>query len=355
MEPAGARPHVLTVGDSASVTELPPLHRPPVPSGRRALVSICITTFNQSGYIDGALRSALGQTYDPLEIVVVDDASTDDTVQRVRSYGDPRVRLFVNERNVGQSANRNRALAFVRGDLIKFLDADDFLQPDCVTKMARLAVGDPAIGLIFSRRRIALDGPPQAGQAWVDRFGDLHTRFQAIQPINDGRALLEEWLSAGLGDNWIGEPSAVMVRRAHLEVSGGFAHHVRLAVDADLWARLLPRARVGFLDEELVTYRWSEESETSAAAKSRRNWLDHLWTLEALHLDPELRRAYPQIDGLLGTERRQAHRSVMRLGYIDSDRRVPLPPYLPYVRFRMLSAAGRHPELFPRLSRAAEA
>ncbi len=311
-----------------------------------------MTTFNQGSYIDDALRSALGQTYEPIEVVVVDDASTDDTVARVRSYADPRIRLHLNERNLGQSANRNRALALARGDLIKFLDSDDRLEHDCVTKMAALAADDAAIGLVFSRRRIAVDGPRQAGQAWADRFADLHRRFRAIQAINDGRALLAEWLSAGLGDNWIGEPSAVMVSRTHLELSGGFAHYVRLRVDADLWARILPRALVGFVDEELASYRWSEESESTAATKNRRNWIDGLWTLEALALDPELRQAYPQIVELLRAERRQAYRSAMRLGYVKDGQRVPLAPYLRYARFRMLSAVGRPPELFPRLPQA---
>ncbi len=287
--------------------------------------------------------------------MVVDDASTDDTVERIRSYGDPRIRLYVNERNIGQSANRNRALAFARGELIKFLDSDDRLEPDCLAKMARLMVDDPAIGLVFSRRRITVDGSREAARAWLDRFGELHTRFNALGTVNDGGAMLAEWLSGGLQENWIGEPSAVMVRRAQLEVTGGFARHVQLAVDVDLWARVLPRTMVGFVDEQLVTYRWGDESESAAVASSRRNWMDRLWTLEALARDHGLRRAFPQIDDLLRAERRQAHRTAMRAGCVKGGQQMPFLPYLSYARFRMLAAAGRAPELFPTLPRAIDA
>jgi glycosyltransferase involved in cell wall biosynthesis len=92
------------------VTTVPRVYHAPLPAGRPPLVSICIPTFNRGRYIDATLRSALRQTYEPLELVIVDDASTDDTVPRVRSYADSGIRLYVNKRTLGQSANRNRAL-----------------------------------------------------------------------------------------------------------------------------------------------------------------------------------------------------------------------------------------------------
>ena len=316
----------------------------------RALVSICIPVFNRARYIDETLRSALGQTYEPLELVVVDDGSRDDTVARVRSHADPRLRLYVNEHNLGMTGNGNRALALARGQLIKFLDSDDVLAPDCVTKMARFFMDDPAVGLVFSRRRIAVDPAAQEAQAWLTHFSELHTHFQAIGSINDGRALLSELLAAGLPGNWIGEPSAVMVRRAHLDVSGGFAHHVQHCADLDLWVRILPHSLVGFIDEQLVTYRWGHESESTKLAQ-RRNWIDRLWLLEALALDTDVRRAYPQVDDLRRVERKQTYRTALRCGRVKDDGRFPVAPYLRYARFRILAALGREPELFATLPR----
>jgi glycosyltransferase involved in cell wall biosynthesis len=308
-----------------------------------------MTACNQGAYVDAALRSALEQTYEPLEIVVVDDGSTDDTVARVRAHDDKRIRLYSNPHRLGQSANRNRALALGRGELIKFLDGDDLLGPDCVAKMTQLMLDDPAVGLVFSRWGIAIGASSEVSESWTARYGEVHRHFEALGTLNDGRALLAEWLAGGLGANWIGPPSAVMVRRGHVELSGGFGYYVRQTVDADLWARVFPRALVGFVDEPLATYRWLDGSERDTYSRTGRAWLDLLWTLETIARDRELGDAYPEIDALLRKERRQAHRTAMRLGHVRHGQRVPLRPYTGYVAFRLMGLVGRRPETFPKL------
>lgn len=350
---------VSAADGESTITGLPHLHRAPPLSSDCTLVSICITAFNRERYIDDAVESALRQTYQPLEIVVVDDASTDSTVERVRSYDDPRIRLFVNKTNLGQSANRNLALALARGELIKFLDSDDMLDPGCVSRMARPFVEDPTVGLVFARRRVAFEigldkVPAHLKQTWLGLTRQAHTGFSALGPLNDGRTLLAEML-AGDGPivNWIGQPSAVMVRRAHLGVSGGFAYNVRMRIELDLWVRLFAHARVGFIDEQLLTYRWGHEAENISIARLGHDWIEQLWILEALACDHEVRRAYPQIDKKLEKERRQAFRTALRLGYpaCEGARRLPIRPYFRYARFRTLSKAGRPPALFAVLPR----
>jgi len=319
---------------------LPRLHRAPLLTSRTPLVSVCIPTFNRSGFIEAAINSALEQTYEPLEVIVVDDASTDDTVERARSYVDSRVRLYVNAQRLGQGGNRNRALALAQGELVKFLDSDDLLEPHCVATMADLFVQSSAVGLVFSRRRIVLEELDAASQTWLADYGDLHMNFAALDRLNDGRALFAQWLAAGLHDNWIGEPSAVMVRQSHLEVTGGFGFHVYQTIDSDLWARLLPHALVGFVDEPLATYRYGEASEHAANRRMQRDWLDRLWTLEGLAADAEVRHAYPEVEVLLGKERRQAWRTTARLGHLRGEQNVPVRPYLRYLWFRMHGIAG---------------
>ena len=347
-------------GDGSIIAGLPHLHRAPPLAGVRPLVSICIPVFNREQYIDDAIEAALGQTYEPLEIVVVDDASTDGTVERVRSYNQPRIRLFVNGHNLGQNANRNLAVALARGELIKFLDSDDMLDPDCVARMARLFMEDPAVGLVFARKRVAFEVafdevPPHLQQTWLGLTRDAHEGFSELRELNDGRTLLGDML-AGDGPivNWIGQPSAVMVRRDHLAVSGVFAYNVRMRVELDLWVRLLAHARVGFVDEELVTYRWGHGAENISLARLGGDWIEQLWILEALACDREVRRAYPQIDAKLYRERRQAYRTALRFGFPAAEgvKRVPVQPYLRYARFRALSRLGRPPALFAVLPRS---
>lgn len=114
----------------------------PVFSGRLSehpLVSLVVPVFNHADYLAQCLQSALDQTYDALEVVVVDDASTDPRVGEIlaRFRSDPRLVLLSNPQNMGISRSQNRALKASRGEIIAFLDCDDFLAPDAVETCLR--------------------------------------------------------------------------------------------------------------------------------------------------------------------------------------------------------------------------
>ena len=93
-------------------------------------VSVVIPTYNSSAYIMHALESALNQTYDNLEVIVADDASTDDTCAIVRKLEDPRVKLIERTENEGGAAARNTAIRAATGRYIAFLDSDDYWMPN---------------------------------------------------------------------------------------------------------------------------------------------------------------------------------------------------------------------------------
>src|SRR5262245_20836545 len=101
-------------------------------------VSICIPTFNGAAWIGESVRSALEQRHDSFEVLVVDDHSTDATVEIARAVGDGRLRIHVNERRLGMVENWNECIRQARGDLIKFLFQDDMLRPDCLARMVAL-------------------------------------------------------------------------------------------------------------------------------------------------------------------------------------------------------------------------
>ena len=93
-------------------------------------VSVIIPSYNSSSYIMDAVESALAQTYDNLEVIVADDASTDDTREVVKKVNDPRVKLIVRKENGGAAAARNSAIFVATGRYIAFLDSDDCWMPD---------------------------------------------------------------------------------------------------------------------------------------------------------------------------------------------------------------------------------
>jgi hypothetical protein len=118
---------------------------------RQPAVSVLMTAFNRERYIAPAIESVLAQTFEDFELLVVDDASRDGTVDIARTYeADPRVRVVVNERNLGDYPNRNRAAGLARGEFIKYHDSDDVMYPHCVASMVPPLRAEPSAGLALS-------------------------------------------------------------------------------------------------------------------------------------------------------------------------------------------------------------
>ncbi len=118
------------------------------PATLAPLVSVIIPTYNYGRYLGKALESCRSQTYKGLEIIVVDDGSTDDTRGVVERFGPGVVYIF--QANQGVSRARNRGLDVARGELLTFLDADDYLLPDSIADRVEVLQRRPDIGIVFS-------------------------------------------------------------------------------------------------------------------------------------------------------------------------------------------------------------
>src|SRR6186713_1635409 len=95
------------------------------------LVSVLMTSYNREKYISDAIESVLASTYVNFEVIVVDDCSKDRTVELARSYAerDSRIKIYENEKNLGDYPNRNRAATYAKGKYLKYIDADDYIYP----------------------------------------------------------------------------------------------------------------------------------------------------------------------------------------------------------------------------------
>jgi GT2 family glycosyltransferase len=116
------------------------------------LISVIVTTFDRAGFVETAIESALGQAYDPLEVVVVDDGSADETpavLQRIADRNDASRFRWVRHDNVGQAASVNRGLAESRGELICMLNSDDVLLPGAMPRLAEVAAQRPDVDVIY--------------------------------------------------------------------------------------------------------------------------------------------------------------------------------------------------------------
>lgn len=127
------------------------------------LVSVVVAVFNYGEYIDEAITSAFTQPYRPIEVIVVDDGSTDDSAERAASHRDVTV---IRQPNRGVSAARNTGLAAATGEYVTFLDADDVMLPAALPALVGHLESHPDVAVAFPRQTLRLDGDT-AAPAWM--------------------------------------------------------------------------------------------------------------------------------------------------------------------------------------------
>jgi Glycosyl transferase family 2 len=170
-------------------------------------VSICIPCFNAAQWIAQAVQSALDQTWPNTEIIVVDDGSTDNSVERVRKFGG-RVNLL-EARHCGSNAARNTALKATTAEWVQFLDADDYLEPEKLTQQFREAGDDITADILYSPVRVeetARDGRSESYTTHIDRKLDLFAQWIAWQLPQTGGALWRRASLIALGSWKEGQP-----------------------------------------------------------------------------------------------------------------------------------------------------
>jgi glycosyltransferase involved in cell wall biosynthesis len=245
-------------------------------------VSVCVPTYNNSATITRCLRSILDQDGVDFEIVVIDDASSDDCVAIASTMLRPGDRLIRNHPRLGLGANHNKCIALARGTCIQFVHGDDWLLPEALQRLAPY-FEDPAVGLAFAPRRVVHDEDiPREYR--ID--SKPHRFFAALGEYNEGRSLVAQMMVKAGAVNWIGEPTSVMFRRQLALAIGGFRDDIYQLVDVDFWFRLLLRSKACFVSHELSVRSQSVNTESVRNAKSGRSWLDHLRILTWLTVDP---------------------------------------------------------------------
>ena len=204
-----------------------------------AAFSVVMPAFNAATYIERTLATVAAQTYPPLELLVVDDGSTDDTCAIVESFGATvaafRV-LLLRTAHRGPGAARNAGVRAARADWVAFLDADDLWRPAKLER-ARAAIEEYPDSNFFchNERVLHVDGHES-----VNNYGAAHDPSRP--------------LAAQLYERNLFSTSAVVSRRDDILAAGGFDEGLPSAQDYELWLRMAPRLRPTFLDEELGSY-----------------------------------------------------------------------------------------------------
>ncbi|OYX85747.1 MAG: hypothetical protein B7Y83_03695 [Flavobacteriales bacterium 32-34-25] len=231
------------------------------------LVSICIPTYNGEKFIEQALQSAINQTYKNIEMIISDDNSVDNTLAIVKeTLINSSIPFYIfNHEPKGIGANWNNCIEKANGVYIKFLFQDDLLQFDCIEKMIELALSDNNIGLIYCKRTILYDRNNADHTKWIRYCGTLHTKWHKIkvqQGVLEGKKYLSDLYLMNGPLNKIGEPTAVLIRKDCFDRVGYFDESLKQTLDIEYWYRLMKYYKVGFIDEELVSFRLHDEQAT---------------------------------------------------------------------------------------------
>ena len=194
-------------------------------------VSVIIPTYNRANFIKRAIDSVLIQNYENIEIIVVDDASTDNTESVVKGIKDSRIIYVKNDRNLGVSASRNKAIGMAKGEVIAFLDSDDYWLENKLKKQVAKLFSGRDIGLVYT------------GERFIDDRGKI-----LREEIPRYSGYIYDVL---LAKNFI-SPSSSIVRKDVLDDVGLFLEDLDYREDHELWLRISKKYKIDYVPEILT-------------------------------------------------------------------------------------------------------
>lgn len=203
------------------------------------IISVIIPTYNRAETVDRSIASVLGQSYQPIEVIVVDDGSTDHTTEVLSSYGD-RIRV-IRQENRGPSAARNTGVAACIGKIVAFLDSDDTWEVGKLERQVRLLErgGKEVVCCVCNAELISKGGPHQTSFGVANVLSDLREGY---------------WINPApiLASRFILFNQVVAIRKEAFVRVGGFKEHMRLLEDHDLAFRLALLGPWAFISDPLV-------------------------------------------------------------------------------------------------------
>ena len=198
-------------------------------------ISVVMPVFNAARYLHAAIVSVLAQTFSDLEFIIVDDGSTDGSLQIAQNFRDERIRIFSNVENCGAAKSKNLGIKNARGEFIAFLDADDIALPSRFLEQSDFLLRNKNVGVVGSlAARIDENGATASANLMAPHAPD------EIAPT----LLFENCLVQ----------SSVMLRRNILPAEL-FRTEFEPAEDYELWTRLAPTASIAIIEHPLVQYR----------------------------------------------------------------------------------------------------
>lgn len=230
------------------------------------LVSVCVPTYNGAKYLRESLECVVNQTYQNLEILIVDDQSTDDTVAISKEFQDKdsRIRLIQNDKNLGLVGNWNKCIEEASGEWIKLHFQDDLMVPETLEEMIFFAHKIEVRCVLTDREFFFEDNIK-------DPFGELPrlSHFFKDRTVIADTQFCELLNDLGIRDNFIGEPIIGLVQRDLFKIYGNYDVTLRQIVDFEFWLRIGLNEKVGFIPDRLHKFRIHTQSQGAKNVKNK--------------------------------------------------------------------------------------
>lgn len=223
------------------------------------LVSVIVPCYNHADYILNTVESVLNQTYQNIEVLVSDDASTDSSLAVLKNIKDSRVKLFPFEENHGIVYALNYLIEQAKGDYIATLGSDDLFTPNKIEKQLRTFEAHPDLGAVFTLAKI------------IDEDGNEYPDSPLAQIFTEQNRTRAEWLRYFFETGNHLCHSSALIRRSVQEEIGPYRASFRQLQDFDLWVRVLTHYPIEVIQEELTHYRRSRSSKSSMSASTEAN------------------------------------------------------------------------------------
>jgi glycosyltransferase involved in cell wall biosynthesis len=253
---------------------------PPARDG--VVVSVIMPVRNGAAYALGAARCVLDQSYERLELIVIDDHSEDDTVGALSALDDPRLRI-VSSPDRGLVAALRHGTSIAHGDLVARMDVDDVCDVDRIERQVEFMASHPAAVVVGSSFEVVdVDGRHVRFEPALGSDADLRRELYVRNPLGHG---------------------TTMMRRSVLDAVGGYRSTFPHAEDYDLWVRLATAGELGALPEPL--YRWRRHDESASATHHRAQVASTAQIQAGLWLEPPVSLGVDELRRRLGGYRRE--------------------------------------------------
>ncbi len=201
--------------------------------------------YNGAKYLNEAIDSILNQTFSDFEFLIIDDCSTDQSINQVKSYNDKRIQLIVNEKNIGQSATLNKGLDLSRGEYIARMDQDDISMPERLERQSKFMKDNPEVDVVGTWLQL---------MGKYDEINELETKSEDIKM----NLLTNENLA---------HPTVMIRKRTLVKYDLNYNPAYSVAQDYDLWVRMFDFCSFANIPEALIKYRMHDNQNSKILGK----------------------------------------------------------------------------------------